>query len=106
MIYYCLLTTEQLNSLVPQPIISYMGYPDGEYILKDCIFGEPVEQEDGRWLCDCRLRTWDYTEVWGDGVLVKPALGISNNCTNRYLTEDEVEMWGQYIGTDNIIELV
>ena len=97
-----LLTDEQLNSQLPVDVIAYMGYPKGSYKVVDCIFGEPELQEDGRWLCDSRFRSWDYTEVISDGIVIKPAPGIANNNTNREINEGELDMWRQMIGKENV----
>lgn len=84
--YYCILTTEQLNTPIPAMIQEYMGY-EQPYLLKDCIYGYPQETINGDWLCDCLLRSAPY---------------IENNCCERELTPEEVEIWRHYVGADNV----
>ncbi len=80
--YYTILTEEQLNTPIPDIIRDYMEY-DKNYLLKEVIFGYPKELKEGGWLCDCLLRSKDY---------------IENNCCNRLLMPEEVEMWKQFVG--------
>jgi len=101
MIYYTILTDEQLTMLVPDDIKAYMTYTQ-DYTLGEAIFGTKLKTVDGRWLCDCRLRTEYKETVKLNGVVVQEAPGISNNCTKRFLTEEEVEKWKGFVGADNV----
>ena len=80
--YYTILTDEQLNTPIPDMIKNYMEY-DRNYLLKEVIFGHPKELKEDGWLCECLLRSKDY---------------IENNCCNRLLIPEEVDMWRQFVG--------
>jgi len=86
MMYYCLLTAEQLSTAIPPEIVAYMGY-NKAYLLSEVIFGQPSETVDGLWLCCCALRNAKYVE---------------NNCIENYANEAELDMWRQYVGADNV----
>ena len=87
--YYCYLTDEQLTTVLPNEIKQYMGY-ERDYLLNEVIFGTPEQLEDGRWLCCCGLRNKKY---------------IENNCIEKEPTEAELDMWRQYVGSDNVFTL-
>ena len=87
--YYCNLTNEQLDTVLPNEIRDYMGY-NVDYKLREVIFGEPIEQENGLWLCCCALRNAKY---------------IENNCIEKDPTESELDMWRAYVGIDNVFTI-
>ena len=99
MIYYAIITPEQYEANIPDFVKAYMEYPES-YPLKDCIFGTPQQITNGNWVVDCRFRTY-YNYKCNESDL--NVIGISNNCTKRYLTEQEVEQWRQWVGSDNVI---
>jgi len=97
MTVYVILQDELFNSHIPDFVKYQMEYPEN-YLVRDCIFGEPKQLEDGRWLCDARFRSYYYDKPNGVDIL-----GISNNCTNRHLHDEEIEQWKQIIGVENVI---
>lgn len=95
---YVILTEQLFNSEIPDLVKNQMGYPEN-YLVKDCIFGIPLQLEDNRWLCDARFRSY-YDYKCNDSDI--NVIGISNNSTNRELLSSEIEQWKQFIGEENI----
>jgi len=79
---YCILTDEQLDSILPVELKMFKSYNlDQDYILRDVIFGvvQPIK-DSSTYLCYAILRDAEY---------------ISNNCIKNYPTD--YSLWVQYI---------
>lgn len=84
--YYCILTGDQLDTILPEEIREYMGY-EQDYTMRKCIFGNIRETVNGDYLCECLLKSKEYFE---------------EGCTKRLLHEEEVQMWRDLVGENNV----
>lgn len=101
--YYTIVTQEQLDTTLPDEVISYMGYDkltngldvSGNTIrsysgitLSEAHFNNSIELEDGRFLI---------------GIQLCPPIYLKERCVKEHISENDLEMAKYFYGAENII---
>lgn len=88
--YWTIVTTEQLDTKVPEYVVDFMGYnKEIEHTLRSACFPFPQKLEDGRFLISVQLSN---------------ASNYINKCVKDYITEAGYNLAVQFYGEQNIFE--
>lgn len=86
--YYTIVTSEQLDTIVPDMVVEFMNYDKTKvHTLSSACFPFPQELEDGTFLISIQLSNTAH---------------YSNKCVKSFITQSGFDLAVQFYGIENI----